>query len=186
MQVEEIPIPALICPRSVGHPHPLVRCLRLCAKRDTQQRGALYDHDVHRRHSDVCRGAAADVDIDGRSMADDHHKSRARGLADYHARHHRNHLPARHPDHRTLAGFQPNEAVRAFAYVMPSDGQDPGSLPRASSSASIRSGYRYIELAALQSSSIVFVGQQGSFYISTRSTRKTAITPMTRASPIPA
>ena len=65
-----------------------------------------------------------------------------------------------------LAGFQPNEKVRAFVYQGINGGQGGWSFTKGFEFSVNQYGYRFIALDALQTSSIIFVGQQGSVYIS--------------------
>lgn len=64
-----------------------------------------------------------------------------------------------------LAGFQSNELVRAFVYEGINGGQDGWRFTKSFEFSVNQYGYRFISLAALQRSTIIFIGQQGSNYI---------------------
>ncbi len=64
-----------------------------------------------------------------------------------------------------VAGFQPNEDVRAFVFDEVDNGQS-WQFSKSFEFSVNQYGYRFIAFAALQTSSIIFVGQQGSVYIS--------------------
>lgn len=64
-----------------------------------------------------------------------------------------------------LAGFQPNERVRGFVFDQIGKGED-WKFSKSFEISVNQYGYRFIAFAALQTSSIVFIGQQGSVYIS--------------------
>ncbi len=65
-----------------------------------------------------------------------------------------------------LAGFQPFEQVRAFAYNEINGGRNNWMFAKSFEFGVNQFGYRVISLKDLQTNSVVFVGQQGSFYIS--------------------
>ncbi len=65
-----------------------------------------------------------------------------------------------------LAGFQPNEQVRAFAFDAINGGQDGWQFDKSFQFGVNEFGFRVLSLAQLQTNSIIFIGQQGSVYIS--------------------
>ncbi|MBI1281777.1 MAG: SUMF1/EgtB/PvdO family nonheme iron enzyme [Anaerolineaceae bacterium] len=65
-----------------------------------------------------------------------------------------------------LAGFRPNEQVRAFAYDAINGGQDGWQYSKSFQFGVNEFGFRVLSLARMQTQSIVFIGQQGSVYIS--------------------
>ncbi len=65
-----------------------------------------------------------------------------------------------------LAGFQPNERVRAFAYDEINNGEINWQFSKSFEFSVNQDGYRVLRLANLPTSSIIFIGQAGSVYIS--------------------
>jgi formylglycine-generating enzyme required for sulfatase activity len=65
-----------------------------------------------------------------------------------------------------LAGFQPNEAVRAFAFDEVNGGENPWTFDKSFQFSVNQFGFRVLSLPELQTNSIAFIGQQGSVYIS--------------------
>ncbi len=65
-----------------------------------------------------------------------------------------------------LAGFQPNEQVRAFAFNEVNGGEGTWQFNKSFEFSVNQFGFRVLSLKQLQTSSIVFIGQQGSVYIS--------------------
>ncbi len=65
-----------------------------------------------------------------------------------------------------LAGFQPNEQVRAFAFDEVNGGEGAWQFNKSFEFSVNEFGFRVLSLKQLQTSSIVFIGQQGSVYIS--------------------
>ena len=65
-----------------------------------------------------------------------------------------------------LAGFQPNEQVRAFAFDTVNGGESPWQFDKSFEFSVNQFGFRVLSLKQLQTNSIVFIGQQGSVYIS--------------------
>ncbi len=65
-----------------------------------------------------------------------------------------------------LAGFKPNEQVRAFVFDGINHGNDGWQFDKSFQFAVNQFGFRVLSLAQLQNNSIIFIGQQGSVYIS--------------------
>ncbi len=65
-----------------------------------------------------------------------------------------------------LAGFKPFEQVRAFAYEAINGGLDGWRFTKSFEFGTNQFGFRVVSLNNLANSSIIFVGQQGSVYIS--------------------
>ncbi len=68
-----------------------------------------------------------------------------------------------------LAGFQPNEQVRAFVFDGINGGENGWQFDKSFQFGVNEFGFRVLSLKALQSQSIIFIGQQGSVYISNAS-----------------
>ncbi|MEP6989151.1 MAG: SUMF1/EgtB/PvdO family nonheme iron enzyme, partial [Chloroflexota bacterium] len=65
-----------------------------------------------------------------------------------------------------LAGFQPNEQVRAFAFDEVNGGESAWQFDKSFQFSVNQFGFRVLSLKQLQTNSIVFIGQQGSVYVS--------------------
>jgi formylglycine-generating enzyme required for sulfatase activity len=65
-----------------------------------------------------------------------------------------------------LAGFQPNEQVRAFVFDEVNGGESPWRFEKSFQFGVNQFGFRVLSLRLLQTNSIMFIGQQGSVYIS--------------------